>query len=504
MIKISGRKETSDDWTILWQRTQGPEVLTTPRVFCPILTLPKQDFIIKEVRLDLDCRRDAKYTQIEGIELVSFENEKLHQMKISSFLDNMSYLSDITLELDGKKFPSHRIVLANHSPKLFKIIEKTNELSFKGLDAKLFEKFIEYMYTGTLVIDETKIDDYLLLSDQLGLTTVSKECFSMIFKGFDKDNVLSQLIKSYNKEFKYDSSELTALCIKFIEEKCHEVIDSDQWVKIPPPIMKDLLLSSRLVVDELDLFNGLRRWGRENKDYLKDYSQYIRYSQISLDDLKNVIKKSDICPNEIYEDALEYHKNPDKFSKSSELQFLPRGMILFGSKILTSPQAALVIKWVNEVSKGKKWKLAYQATKDGFDTNKFHSLCDKYSESIVIIKSELGNIFGGYTGDSWAGSGYSNNPKSFLFSVQNSINQPQVLKSKGQSNEAYRYSSYGPTFGSGHDLYICSNSNTTASSYTNNPYSFNGPSNFTGTQNTFLAGAYNFKTKEIEVFGLEK
>lgn len=460
--------------------------------------------MIKEVRLDLDCRRDAKYTQIEGIELVAFENEKIHPVKVSSFLDNMSTLSDVTLELDGKKYPTHKIILANNSWKLFKQVEKSNEIQFKGLDATLFQKFIEYMYTGSIVIDETKLDDYLLLSDTLGFSSIKKECFSLMMKGFDKENVIPQLIKSFNKEFKYDSSELTALCFKYVEDKCYEVIDSDAWIKLPPAIMKDLLLSSRLVVDELDLFNGLRRWGRENKDHLKDYAQYIRYTQIGIDDLKNVIKKSELCPNELYEEALEFHKNPDKFSKSSDLQFLPRGMLLFGTKILSPSQGALIIKWVSEVSKGKKWKLAYQATRDGFDTNKFHSLCDKFSESIIVIKAESGNIFGAYSAETWAGSGYSNNPKTFLFSVQNSINQPQVLKSKGQSNETYRYSSYGPTFGSGHDLYICSNSNTTNSSYTNNPYSFNGPQNFTGTANTFLAGSYNFKTKEIEVYGLDK
>jgi len=403
-----------------------------------------------------------------------------------------------------KKYPAHKIVLSNHSYKLFQEIEHKSEHSFKGLDSNLFQKFIEYMYTGAIVIDETKMEDYILLSDTLGLSSITKECFTLMIKNLDKDNVLPQLIKSFNKEFKYDSSELASLCLKFVEDKCFEVIDSDHWVKIPPKLMKDILTSSRLVVDELDLFNGLRRWGKENKDLLKEYASFIRYPQIGIDDLKNVIKKSELCPNELYEEALEFHKNPDKFSKSSDHQFLPRGMLLFGTKILTPSQAALVVKWVGEVSKGKKWKLGWQATRDGFDVSKFHSLCDKFSESIVIIKSESGNIFGGYSADTWSGSGYSNNPKSFLFSVHNSINTPQVLKSKASSNETYKYSSYGPTFGSGHDLYICANSNTTNSSYTNNPYSFNGPQGFTGTQNTFLAGSYNFKTKEIEVYGLEK
>jgi hypothetical protein len=56
--------------------------------------------------------------------------------------------------------------------------------------------------------------------------------------------------------------------------------------------------------------------------------------------------------------------------------------------------------------------------------------------------------------------------------------------------------------GGGHDLYICSNSNTTNLSYTNLGSSFRLPGYVYGQQNTkdFLAGSYNFKVLEMEVF----
>jgi len=63
---------------------------------------------------------------------------------------------------------------------------------------------------------------------------------------------------------------------------------------------------------------------------------------------------------------------------------------------------------------------------------------------------------------------------------------------------------YGPTFGGGHDFYICDNSNTVNSSYSNFGYSFTITSTtyaYSSTQaQSFLAGSYNFKTLEIEVF----
>eukprot|EP00479_Gromia_sphaerica_P012175 TRINITY_DN6301_c0_g1_i1.p1 TRINITY_DN6301_c0_g1~~TRINITY_DN6301_c0_g1_i1.p1 ORF type:complete len:86 (-),score=6.78 TRINITY_DN6301_c0_g1_i1:169-426(-) len=65
-------------------------------------------------------------------------------------------------------------------------------------------------------------------------------------------------------------------------------------------------------------------------------------------------------------------------------------------------------------------------------------------------------------------------------------------------NAIYCYSPYGPTFGGGHDLHICDNSNTASGSYTNTPSSYPAPTN------TTLCGIYNgFTIDEIEVFAVQ-
>ena len=61
-------------------------------------------------------------------------------------------------------------------------------------------------------------------------------------------------------------------------------------------------------------------------------------------------------------------------------------------------------------------------------------------------------------------------------------------------------SSYGPVFGSGWDLYISDNANTSPSS------SYLGSSTYKcplrGQNNSFLAGAQKFTVTDYEVFGL--
>ena len=69
------------------------------------------------------------------------------------------------------------------------------------------------------------------------------------------------------------------------------------------------------------------------------------------------------------------------------------------------------------------------------------------------------------------------------------------------SQAIYKSSSYGPTFGGGHDIKIVNNANSNTNSYTYFGYSYSVPS---GVQDkkTILAGTFKFTPDEVEVFYL--
>jgi len=67
------------------------------------------------------------------------------------------------------------------------------------------------------------------------------------------------------------------------------------------------------------------------------------------------------------------------------------------------------------------------------------------------------------------------------------------------SNAVYHGSSHGPTFGGGFDFYLCSNCDTTSSSYANAGNSYASP-----RDQNLLAGTYNFMVAEYEVYELKK
>jgi hypothetical protein len=153
----------------------------------------------------------------------------------------------------------------------------------------------------------------------------------------------------------------------------------------------------------------------------------------------------------------------------------------------------------------QKWKLIYRATRDGFGAAVFHSKCDGYQNSLVIIKSTNGNVFGGYTEQNWSGLGFKADPNAFLFSFINQHNKKIVIKCINPTYAIRASSEYGPTFGGGADLFICNDSNTSNESYSNLGHSYKHP-NYAYNSNeakSFLAGSYNFRTKEIEVYTKE-
>jgi len=57
----------------------------------------------------------------------------------------------------------------------------------------------------------------------------------------------------------------------------------------------------------------------------------------------------------------------------------------------------VVVIWIDQ-----KWNLIYKGSKDGFKSRDFHSKCNNKPNTLVIIKSSNGNVFGGYTEKSWS------------------------------------------------------------------------------------------------------
>ena len=103
------------------------------------------------------------------------------------------------------------------------------------------------------------------------------------------------------------------------------------------------------------------------------------------------------------------------------------------------------------------------------------------------------------------GGVWEHSNSSFLFSLRNKDGLTSFIANIKQGKEQYAIycsSGYGPTFGGGHDLYICNNPQQVNQSHRISGNSYELPAGYAyGSAQTYslLAGQYYFLTTEIEV-----
>lgn len=172
---------------------------------------------------------------------------------------------------------------------------------------------------------------------------------------------------------------------------------------------------------------------------------------------------------------------------------------IIDSVILSKDEQTALISLGPNIGGFTSFTLLYRATRDGFFGNIFHQKCDSKSPTVVLIKSNLNSVFGGYTAALWnPSSGYKQDSTAFIFSLRrrgfNSTEKFPILSPNHAINTPTSNSM--PVFGRGNEIYICDSSDILNDSFTNCVGSYTCPSG----GNTHLAGLNSFYTSEIEVF----
>jgi len=174
-----------------------------------------------------------------------------------------------------------------------------------------------------------------------------------------------------------------------------------------------------------------------------------------------------------------------------------------GSTIVNTTQGAKINAWIG--TPGQLWKLCYSKATNGASSSTFHSLCDGKGASVTIARLNTSGtirIIGGYNTTSWStASAYGGSSAGFLFSITNDFKHDTPGTSSG-AYWTYNASSYGPTYGGGHDWTL---SSTMGAGYCNIGYNYKcrtgmGAYGSTTCQNDFC-GSYNGWTAEaVEVW----
>ena len=135
---------------------------------------------------------------------------------------------------------------------------------------------------------------------------------------------------------------------------------------------------------------------------------------------------------------------------------------IIGCKLLTIKQDIKFFKLLTtKLPSIRRFNLLFRASDHKYSAAKFHEYCDNKPGTITIIKSNWGNIFGGYTSKSWTSNNffYIKDENAFLFLIKSDdesiqIKCPLLLElDKDQVDYAIQgISGCGPIFGLGFDI----------------------------------------------------
>jgi hypothetical protein len=105
----------------------------------------------------------------------------------------------------------------------------------------------------------------------------------------------------------------------------------------------------------------------------------------------------------------------------------------------------------------KTYKLLYAITREGCDSTTFHQKCDNQGPTVTVLYNPQGSVYGGFAQVGWnSNGGYTNDTSAFMYQLRFNGNDKRSkfpIKSTNYQHALQCNSSYGPTFGGGHDLF---------------------------------------------------
>ena len=166
---------------------------------------------------------------------------------------------------------------------------------------------------------------------------------------------------------------------------------------------------------------------------------------------------------------------------------------------LTTPPAIKIAR--KYISIDTRPKLLYKASVNGWSPSTFRRLCDDKGPTITVATLQDGRFIGAYSTFSWHKlyTGFMNNIEAFLFDSDNKYTTAKSPWGKG-AYAIYESSSYGPSFGAGHDFLSLESANPM--NLTNNAWTFTNNGKGPLGVNAFTYN--NYKLKDLEVYSVTR
>lgn len=264
-----------------------------------------------------------------------------------------------------------------------------------------FKVILKYIYTGKINNLKSKTNatstgdacstkvvlDVLGLSNLYGFIELKAEISNYLKNSLNLENVCNILDAS----LLYELNSLTQSCFLYFDAHAEEILKHESFKYLFKDSLCLLLSRDSFFASEISIFEGVRGWIEYNCDLnqkdIREVVSTVRLPLISLEDLLNVVRSSQLLePNQLL-DAIQLQVNQAKTQlKAHQLRY--RGKVLMHENVATKKHNARVIQGISDGTS------ILEDLDHPYDTEKGyvrHTISSSHDDSGIVI--ELSNTF---------------------------------------------------------------------------------------------------------------
>ena len=361
-------------------------------------------------------------------------------------------------------------------------VETTGNLENFGVN--LPETNITENPTNDIEMLKTKVDELMGFKSKMGELNNFKDKIEQM-----------DLVKSQAEEIKQLKSKIAELTSpKKSEEKTDE-----ETLKNRIKELEDIKLKHEQEIKDLKLQSAKKseikeeveeeekEEEKEKEKEEKEIKQEVKEEKEIKQEVKEEVKEVKQEINEIK----EIKKEAPKIEKRHVFGERTQKYKVKGNIIHNKDEIELITRKINKVNKKITLNLIYKATVDSDKASAFHEKCDGAKSSLVLIETDDGKRFGGFTTSSWSGDCIDKKDEdAFVFS----LDKMKVYTNIPDEDAIGCYPKYGPIF-LGCQIRIYDNAFTKGGTTFEKGLNYNTEEDYELTD-----GNREFKVKEIEVY----
>ncbi|XP_059050682.1 uncharacterized protein LOC131845620 [Achroia grisella] len=387
-----------------------------------------------------------------------------------------------------------------------------------------FRLFIQYVYTGKLLLQDSGVFEMMTLAADLGVEDLRAACEDHVTSTLSVESactLLAAAMEIQDRPGGKSASSFMERCIAFIGENAADCVKTNAFLNLPKEALIKLISSDFLCLEEEEVWRCVLAWAKQRAGvtqptahwaeeerarvllHLAPLMHHVRLLLIDSAVFAEEVEPTGAVPMEL---SLERYRRAALLApRPPAAADRPRLAVnmFAGSIILQQDKSAFQAVINNWCGGGKQpWRLIFRASSHGYSAQAFHSHCDGHAPVLLLAQVSRGEVVGGYSEVSWAAGGaggYTAADHAFLFSLpaggsQATTATPQRFPLVKKAFALCYHPDCGPIFGAGADLLISSNCNSNTESYSN-LHSYGDPES-----SATLVSDYNFTVRDYEIF----